>query len=162
MATVVAVCLGGARASAGEPEECVKGKLCRLGSAKPSAFTVGRVDGGAIWKSGDFATVRFTTTTRAPDVYQIAVCGAAKVEQVKFETKGAFKDTAVASPKGKLSGCDSYELRTGGHYDGLRIKPQGNTFKLSVRRNGKASGYSIFLSGGVLPGREGQYHFKMK
>ena len=93
---------------------------------------------------------------------KVAICGAAQVEEVLFEANGKYADSKVVSPKGKLSGCDLYTLKTAQHIDGLRIKPQGNSFKVVVRKNDEASGYSMYLESIVLPAREGHYHFKMK
>ena len=88
-------------------------------------------------------------------------CGAAQVEEVLFDPSGKTEDNKEVSPKGKLSGCDLYTLRTARHIDGFRIKPQGNSFKVVVRKNGEASGYSVYLQDAVLPAREGHYHFKL-
>lgn len=135
---------------------------CELGG-KPSreTFESGKVDGAAVWKSDGHANVWFTSTTKTPDNFKVAVCGAASVEAVKFDS-GGYKDSEVVAPKGKLSGCDVYSLRTGMRVDGLRVKPKGNSFRMVVRKNDVAQGYSIYLANSVLPAREGFYHFRMK
>ena len=158
---LAALTLGG-NASA-QSKSCEAGNSCQLG-AMPAAskFTRGKVNGAAAWQSDGYANLFFTTTTGKVDTYKVAICGAAKVETVQFEGGGRFKDEKVASPKGKLSGCDLYSLQTGRGIDGLRIKPQGNSFKLVVRKNGAAEGYSVFLADAVLAAREGHYHFRMK
>ncbi|HEY6724368.1 MAG TPA: hypothetical protein VI197_10055 [Polyangiaceae bacterium] len=144
-----------------ESHSCEQGRPCELGAKPPaSSFVPGKVDGAAVWQSDGYANVWFTTTKREPTTYKVAVCNAAQVEEVKFEG-GPRKDTKVASPKGRLSGCDLYRLQTGMHIDGLRIKPHGNAFKLFVLKDDEASGYSIYLEEMTLPAREGHYKFRM-
>ena len=152
----------GAGSVRAESRSCEQGRACELGVKPPeSSFTPGKVDGAAVWQSGGYANVWFTATTRAQTTYKVAVCSAASVEEVRFEEQGSGKDTKLASPKGKLSGCDVYSLQTGMNVDGLRIKPQGKSFKLFVLKNDEASGYSLYIEHEVLPAREGHYQFRM-
>lgn len=144
-----------------EGHSCEQGQSCELGAKPPSTrFAPGKVDGVAVWQSDGHANLWFTTTASRQHAYQVAVCGAASVEEVMFED-GIRKDTKIASPKGKLSGCDLYALQTGMRLDGLRVKPKGNSFKLMVRKNGQASGYAVYLDAATLAARETHYHFRM-
>lgn len=163
--TVAAVSLAlmaGAGSVRAESRSCEQGRACELGAKPPvTSFTPGKVDGAAVWQSEGYANVWFTATTRSKETYKVAVCSAASVEEVKFEGEGSRKDTKLASPKGKLSGCDVYSLQTRQNIDGLRIKPHGNSFKLFVLKNDEASGYSIFIEHATLPAREGHYQFRL-
>lgn len=159
-ALVFAMTLGEGNVRA-ESHSCEQGRSCELGAKPPeSNFLPGKVDGAAVWQSDGYANVWFTTTKKGEDTYKVAVCNAAQVEEVKFE-EGRRKDTKVASPKGQLSGCDLYRLQTGMNIDGLRIKPQGNAFKVFILKNDEASGYSIYLEDMTLPAREGHYQFRV-
>jgi len=162
--TVSAVSLAltvGAGTVRAESRSCEQGRACELGAKPETSFTPGKVDGAAVWQSDGYANVWFTTTTRTTETYKVAVCSAASVEEVKFEGAGSGKDTKLASPKGKLSGCDVYSLQTGRRVDGLRIKPQGKSFKLFVLKNDEAAGYSLYIEHAVLPAREGHYQFRL-
>ena len=159
-ALILGITVAGVNARA-ESQSCEQGRSCELGAKPPGAkFKPGMVDGAAVWQSGGRANLWFTSTTTGTTTYTVAICGAASVEEVMFEG-GVDKDAKVVSPKGKLSGCDVYNLQTGVRIDGLRIKPNGNSFKVVVRKNDSASGYSMFLEGAVVPAREGHYHFRM-
>jgi len=152
----------GAGSVRAESRSCEQGRACDLGEKPPeSSFTPGKVDGAAVWQSDGYANVWFTATTRGRETYKVAVCSAASVEEVEFEEQGSRKDTKLASPKGKLSGCDVYSLQTGTSIDGLRIKPQSKSFKLFVLKNDEATGYSLFIEDAVLPAREGHYQFRI-
>jgi len=158
LAFAVTVGAGSARA---DSRSCEQGHACELG-AKPSdaSFKPGKVDGAALWQSDGYANVWFTSTAKGQVMYKVAICNAASVEEVMFEG-GSRKDTKVASPKGKLSGCDVYSLATGLKIDGLRIKAQGNSFKLYVLKNDDPSGYSLYLEDAVLPARDSHYMFRV-
>lgn len=158
VSVVALLALGSAHA---ESNSC-EASSCELGG-KPSSdtFKLGKVDGAAVWQSDGYANIWFTTTTSKPDNFKVAVCGATSVEEVKFDG-GRYKDEKVVAPKGKLSGCDVYSLQSGRYIDGLRVKPKGNAFRMIVRKNDAADGYSMYLEGSVLPAREGFYHFRLK
>jgi outer membrane lipoprotein-sorting protein len=162
-AVAVALLVSGAVLAKGGPDgSCTKGKLCKLDAAQAATFKVGQVTGATVWKQGAFAAVQFTTKTSAPTTFTVAVCGASEVREVLFEKGGAYKDEKTVSPKGKLSGCDRYELKTARHIDGFLVKPKGNTFKLFIQMDGKTSGFEVHVSQGVLPARADHFHFKVK
>lgn len=144
-----------------QSHSCEQGRPCELGTKPPASnFLPGKVDGAAVWRSEGHVNIWITTTKKDKDTYKVAICSAAQVEEVQFE-EGRQKDTKVAAPKGRLSGCDVYRLQTGTGIDGLRVKPQGNAFKLFVLKNDEASGYSIYLEDMTLPARDGHYKFRM-
>lgn len=162
-AFAAALSLGGP-AEAGKKNEasCVKGHLCKIGDERPKTFQRHKVDGVAVWRHKSYVNVSFASKTSKPTRYEVAICGAKKVEQVLFEKAGTYKDVKVRAPKGKLKGCDNYVLKTGGQYDGFRVTPKGKTFKVFVQKDGKPSGFSVYAAGRVLPARDGHYHFKVK
>lgn len=154
--------LGGIALAADSKASCTKGRMCKLDSEPASTFKKGEVNGASIWKQGEYAAVWFTSKTGAVTEFDIAVCGADEVKEVLFEQGGKYKDAKTVSPKGKLSGCDNYKFKTARHIDGVLVKPKGNTFKLFIQMDGKPAGFEIHLSQGVLPARDGHWHFKVK
>jgi hypothetical protein len=157
------VCLAGGAsvAQADADSACTEGGMCKVDETIPPNFALGRVDGGAVVRFKWWVVVAFTGTSSDPALYEIAVCGAKSITEGMFDSKGNVKDTKVIAPKGKLSGCDNYELRTTRGVDGLVIEPKGKSFKFYAKRNGKASGFNIYLSDKVVPAREGAFHFKI-
>jgi hypothetical protein len=157
------VCLAGGTsvAQADGSSACSEGGMCKVDETIPTNFHVGSVDGAAVVRHEKSVIIAFTGTSTDPAVYEVAICGAKSVKEALLDSKGKVADTKVTVPKGKLSGCDNYELRTARNLDGFVIEPKGKSFKFYAKRDGKAAGFNIYLSDKVVPAREGAFHFKI-
>ncbi len=113
----------------------------RAGSRDGGVAFTGRKGNWNIW---------LTSTTKAPTVYAVTVCGAHTVTRKDANMLGAFDDTRTHE-----GDCETLTLRTGRQIDRLRLKPGTAPITLTITQDGRPVGRTFLR--GARPQGEGRF-----